>query len=202
MPLANSFMKGVKLFVYLCVLLPVSASEAQSRRPKMPFFTHTEVGGLFGRVVSGPSTAEVVDNKLSLTAQTLNGVRLTKRLAVGALVGIDWYKAALLLPVGAGVRYQLTLPSTHNVSLFASADAGYGMTWLHKNSTGYHVRGGLMLNPGVGLRLGKPEGGGMTLTLSYKRQEAQVEKPLRWGEIQRDERRMYNRLCIRLGISL
>ncbi len=194
-------MKPVKLFLTLCVQLMAVASEAQDKPKKLMFVNYTEVGGLFGRVVTGTEINEVVTNKTSLTLQSLNGVQVTKRLAVGALISVDWYKAALLVPVGAGLRYQLTRPGERNVSVFASADAGYALNWLHKSSTGYSLKGGLMMNPGIGLRFGKPNNGGLLLSLSYKRQAAQAEKPLRWGEISRDETRIYNRLAIRLGIS-
>jgi len=177
-------------------------SEAQTLPKRLPFVNYTEVGGLFGRVISGTQNNKVVENKTNLTVQTLNGVKLTKRLAVGALVGLDWYNSALLMPVGAGLRFQITRPSDRNVSVFASTDAGYGLTWLNKSSTGYFVKGGLMLNPGIGLRLGKPGRGCLLLTLSYKHQQAQVEKPLRWNEVMRYETRQYNRLAIRLGISI
>lgn len=195
-------MKYIKLFLFLCIQSQALTSKSQIPDKKLTFVNYTEVGGLFGRVVSGTQSNELVENKTSLTFQTLNGVQFTKRLAVGALVGVDWYKSALLMPVGAGVRFQLTKPSDRNVSVFASADVGYALTWLHKSSTGYAVKGGLMLNPGIGLRFGKPANGGMLLSLSYKRQDAQIEKPLRWGEVIREENRVYNRLAIRLGISL
>lgn len=195
-------MKYIKLFLFLCIQSQALTSKSQIPDKKLTFVNYTEVGGLFGRVVSGTQSNELVENKTSLTFQTLNGVQFTKRLAVGALVGVDWYKSALLMPVGAGVRFQLTKPSDRNVSVFASADVGYALTWLHKSSTGYTVKGGLMLNPGIGLRFGKPANGGILLSLSYKRQEVQVEKPLRWGEVVREENRVYNRLAIRLGIIL
>lgn len=177
---------------------------AQTSTPpqRYPFVNYTEVGGLFGRVVSGNTGAETVQNRLSLTAQTLNGVQLTKRLAVGALVGVDWYQSALLMPVGAGVRFQLTRPSSaRNVRVLATADAGYALNWLNKSSSGYAVTGGLMLNPGISLAIGKPGAGSFLLSLSYKRQTAEVAKPIRWNEIMRDESRVYNRLALRLGIS-
>lgn len=195
-------MNPLKLLLFFCGLMMSLSSEAQTLPKRLPFVNYTEVGGLFGRVISGTPNNEVVENKTNLTVQTLNGVKLTKRLAVGALVGVDWYNAALLMPVGAGLRFQLTQPSDRNVSVFASADAGYGLNWLNKSSTGYFVKGGLMLNPGIGLRLGKPNSGGLLLTLSYKHQKANVEKPLRWNEVVRDETRQYNRLTIRLGINI
>ncbi len=170
-----------------------------------PFVNYTELGGLFGRVAY-PSAfgapTEQVENKVSLTIQTFNGVQLRSRLAVGGIVGVDWYANALLLPVGAGLRYDLTRAEQKNVNLFVSADLGYGLTWLNKSSTGNELtKGGLMLNPGLGLRFGKPGKGGFLLSLSYKRQTVDANKPLGWNDIRRDEHRVYNRLAVRLGLS-
>jgi hypothetical protein len=144
----------------------------------------------------------VVENKLSLTLQTFNGVQLRPRLAVGGVVGVDWYTNALLMPVGAGIRYDLAQPNQKNVQVFASADVGYGLTWLNKSSSGFELtKGGLMLNPGIGLRFGKPDKGAFVLSVSYKRQNVESTKPLQWNDIRRDESRVYNRLAVRLGMS-
>lgn len=191
----------------------VQAQEAPAERT-YPFVNYTEVGGLFGRVVydvpnwtwNGTTTVQNLDqrveNRLSLTIQTFNGAQLTPRLAVGSVVGIDWYTSALLMPVGAGLRYDLARPNQKNVQVFAAADVGYGLTWLNQSTTGYELtRGGLMLNPGLGLRLGKPGRGAFLLTLSYKRQTVTANKPLQWNDLRRDETRAYNRLAVRLGVS-
>jgi hypothetical protein len=170
-----------------------------------PFVNYTELGGLFGRVAYPTgfgSPTEQVENKVSLTIQNFNGVQLRPRLAVGGVVGIDWYANALLLPVGAGLRYDLTRAEQRSVNLFVSADVGYGLTWLNKASTGNELtKGGLMLNPGFGLRFGKPGKGAFLLSLSYKRQTVDANKPLGWNDIRRDEHRVYNRLAVRLGLS-
>lgn len=187
------------------LLVAQAPTEPSVTRRTYPFVNYTEVGGLFGRVVYpafAGSPNEVVENKLSLTLQTFNGVRLRSRLAVGGVVGIDWYANALLMPVGAGIRYDLARPNQKNVQVFASADVGYGLTWLNKSSTGYDLtRGGLMLNPGVGLRFGKPDKGAFVLSVSYKRQAVESTKPLQSNDIRRDESRVYNRLAVRLGVS-
>lgn len=194
-------MKLIKLFLFLSVYLLAHTSESQNLPRRLPFVSYTEVGGLFGRVIAGTQVNEVVANKTNLTLQTLNGVQVSNRVVIGALVGIDWYNAALMMPVGAGLRWQIAQATDRNISFFASTDAGYAFTWLHKSSTGYSLKGGLMLNPGIGIRLGKAAKGGLVLSLGYKRQAAQVDKPLRWGEISRTENRIYNRLAIRMGIS-
>ena len=106
------------------------------------------------------------------------------------------------MPVGAGLRFDLARPNQKNVQVFAAADVGYGLTWLNKATAGYELaRGGLMLNPGIGLRLGKPGGGAFLMTLSYKRQTVEANLPLGWNDIRRDESRTYNRLAVRVGVS-
>lgn len=203
-------MKPYYVFCWLLLLsglakaqLPVAESPLTKRT--YPFINYTELGGLFGRVAYptfAGSPNEVVENKLSLTLQTFNGVQVRSRLAVGGVVGIDWYAGALLMPVGAGVRYDLARPNQKNVHVFASADIGYGLTWLNKSSTGNDLtRGGLMLNPGIGLRFGKPNKGAFVMSISYKRQNVEAAKPLQWNDISRDESRVYNRLAVRLGMS-
>ena len=199
----------MKTYYILLMLLMSLSQRTYAQLPvtkrACPFVNYTEVGGLFGRVsapVFAGSPDEFVENKLSLTLQTFNGVQVRPRLAVGGVVGIDWYANALLMPVGAGVRYDLARPNQKNVAVFAAADVGYGFTWLNKSSTGNDLtRGGLMLNPGIGLRFGKPDKGAFVLSVSYKRQTVESTRPLQWNDIRRDETRVYNRLAVRLGVS-
>ena len=188
------------LFLFMIVLI-FGNSHAQTTFQRPTYVNYTELGGLFGRVASGATTTQTVENRLSFTAQTFNGIQLSRRLAVGSLVGIDWYKAALLMPIGAGLRFDLARHPHQNVRLLAIADAGYGFAWLHKGSTGYEVTGGWMINPGIALRVGKPASTAFVLSLSYKRQTADIQKPISGNDIQRDEHRIYNRLCFRMGIA-
>ena len=192
-------MKRLLIGCLIALVCQISHAQSFSERPR--YVNYTELGGLFGRVASGTSTAQLVENRVSFTAQTFNGVQLTRRLAVGGLVGVDWYKAALLTPVGAGLRFDLARDSQRNVRLLAIADAGYGFAWLHKASTGYDVTGGWMINPGIALRVGKPSSSAFVLSLSYKRQTADVQKPITGNDIQRDEHRIYNRICFRIGVA-
>lgn len=140
-----------------------------------------------------------VQNRANLTLQTFNGVQYTSKLGVGITTGIDWYTAALLNPIALGARYDLA--GKKNVRLYASADVGYGFAWFHKSLDDYHTKGGLMLNPGIGLRMGKPDGAAYTLAFSYKRQNASISKPPLSNETSRIEDREYNRLVVRMGIS-
>ncbi|RYC68290.1 MULTISPECIES: hypothetical protein [Spirosoma] len=196
------FITGIGLAVLIGLL--GTPATAQIDLPRRPFVNYTELGGLFGRVAytqtaTGPDVT--VENKVSFTAQTFNGVQLTRQLAVGGVVGIDWYRAALLMPVGAGIRFDFVRHPRKNVRLFGMADAGYGFAWLHQGSTGYETNGGLMLNPGLGLRLGRPASSAFILTVGYKRQYVFVQKPISGDVISRNESRLYNRLTIRAGVS-
>ncbi|MFD2932167.1 hypothetical protein [Spirosoma flavum] len=192
-------MKRLLPFFMLVFLLGNSYAQPAFQRPL--YVNYTEFGGLFGRVASGVTTAQTVENRLSFTAQTFNGVQVSHRLAIGGIVGVDWYKAALLMPVGAGLRFDLARHPHRNVRLLAVADAGYGFAWLHKGSTGYNVSGGWMINPGVALRVGKPSATAFVLSLTYKRQTSDIQKPISGNDIQRDEHRIYNRMCFRVGIA-
>ncbi len=190
-----------QLLQLVVILVFIADARAQSRLQRPAYVNYTEFGGLFGRVASGPATAQTVENRLSFTAQTFNGLQLTSQLAVGGLIGMDWYKTALLLPVGAGLRVDLIRHPQRNVRLLAIADAGYGFASFNKNSTGYETKGGLMINPGLALRIGKPSSTAFVMSFSYKRQIADVQKPITGNDIERDEHRIYNRVCFRIGVA-
>jgi hypothetical protein len=181
----------------LCIVFPLFS---QRIKPQTLYTNHTEFGGLFGRVrFNNGGSENTVENKFSFNAQTFNGIRITPRLAAGVTVGMDWYKTALITPVAAGARYDLTRRGP--ARLYASLDAGYGTSWLHQDSDGFHTRGGWMVNPGIGLKYGRPAGAVFTISLSYKHQEVSVDKPLLWQAISRHEERIYNRLAIRVGMA-
>ena len=67
MPLAKSSMKYIKLFLFLCIQSQALTSKSQIPDKKLTFVNYTEVGGLFGRVVSGTQSNELVENKTSLS---------------------------------------------------------------------------------------------------------------------------------------
>lgn len=169
---------------------------------KFVYTNHTEFGGLFGRAkypTPFNGNEEQVANRLSATMQTFNGILITRRLAAGVTVGMDWYKTALINPISAGIRYEMTQNS--NVKLYGTVDAGYGFAWFHDDIDGFDTQGGLMLNPGIGLKIGKPGEAAFTLTVSYKRQEAHIDKAPLWDQLERSEERVYNRLALRIGIA-
>ncbi|WP_373514669.1 hypothetical protein [Persicitalea sp.] len=193
--------KLIVLFLF-ATTLPAWAQDATFKKH---YLNQTEVGIMLGRVKADPYAGqggrgqEIVQNRTNLSLQTLNGIQCSPRLGIGVITGMDWYNSALVNPIGAGLRYDLTGKST--ARLYASADAGYGFTWFHDDSEGFDTRGGLMLNPGLGLRIGKPDGAAFTLAFSYKHQDVTVNKPPFTDQTVRVENRNYNRFLIRLGVA-
>ncbi|WP_111627413.1 hypothetical protein [Larkinella arboricola] len=187
------------LWLLCCLGFPVCAQKA----PFRPVFTNmTEFGISLGQVRYNVNLAtENVEKRQTITAQTFNGVQLRPKLAVGGTVGIDWYTTALLMPVCAGLRYDLAQPGKKNLRVFTSLDTGYGFAWLHEDPTGYETRGGWVISPGLGFRIGRPQNANFILSLSYKRQEAEADKPLMGNDIYKHETRVYNRIAFRLGLS-
>jgi len=193
------------LLIILIATAATLPALAQKATFKKHYLNQTEVGVMLGRVKADPYAGqggrgqEISQNRTNLTLQTLNGIQFTPRLGMGVITGLDWYNAALVNPVGAGLRYDLAGKST--ARLYASADAGYGFTWFHDDAEGFDTKGGLMLNPGLGLRIGKPDGAAFTLAFSYKHQNVTVEKPPFWDQSTRTEERNYNRFLVRLGVA-
>lgn len=191
----------MKRILFVLFWLISTIAIGQTTRFKPAFTNITEIGVLFGQVRYGTQAAESVAKRSDLTAQTFNGVQVSPRLAVGATIGADWYSTTLLTPVCAGVRYDLARPNQKNLHVFASLDSGWGFTWLQEDATGWKTSGGWTLSPGIGFRIGKPANTSFIMSLSYKRQEAEAEKPLLWNELAKHETRVYNRVALRLGVS-
>lgn len=195
-------MRNILVWFLTVATLPAFAQETAFKKH---YINQTEVGVMLGRVKADPYAGqggrgqEISQNRTNLTVQLLNGIQCTPRLGVGVITGLDWYNSALVNPIGAGLRYDLTGKST--ARLYASADAGYGFTWFHDDAEGFDTKGGLMLNPGLGLRIGKPEGAAFTLAFSYKHQDVTVHKPPYSDQTTRVEDRNYNRFLIRLGVA-
>lgn len=189
--------KTLFTLLWLAPLLAVG----QAARFKPVFTNMTEFGGLFGQVKYGTLVSQSVAKRINMTAQTFNGVQLRPRLAIGGTVGVDWYNTAMLTPVCAGIRYDLGRPNQKNLRVFSSLDTGWGFAWLNEDATGYKTSGGWVISPGIGFRIGKTTATNFIMSLSYKRQEANADKPLYWNELAKHETRVYNRMAFRMGVA-
>lgn len=195
----------MRIFIFALVFSCLSAGtlSAQDFLQGRVFTNHTEVGGLFGTVEYatnpyGTPKSYGRQNKTNLTIQSFNGLMITPRLAGGITLGMDWYNDARINPIALGARYDLI--SRYNARLFGTLDAGYGFTWFYKNLNENKLSGGLMVNPGIGWRLGKPGNAGFTIAITYKRQEAVMKMPVDRAVLKQEETRQYNRLAVRVGI--
>ena len=190
------------VFLWLFVCLTAHAQEVPQPAAFRPVFTsQTEFGVLLGRVVYG-QTSEVTQSKASLTIQTFNGIQLTPRLALGGVVGADWYTSGtILMPLGGGIRYELGRKAEKGVRVYSGLDAGYATTWLMSNLNGDRTTGGLFVSPSIGLRMGRPDRGNFSLSFSYRHQEASVVYALNSYWLRRTEERFYNRFAMRFGVA-
>ena len=167
------------------------------------FTSQTELGVQIGRVVIGQAQqqSEVMQQQAGLTFQTFNGVQLTPRLAVGATVGADWYSNILLMPLGGGVRYMITRKALKSVRVYAGLDAGYATDWLAKDLNGSNLSGGAFASPTLGLRMGRLNRSNLTLSFSYRHQQASIVYQPDSFYLLRSEKREYNRVAVRLGVA-
>lgn len=194
-------MKSI-ILMGICLMCTMGTVMAQEKAGfKKRYVNHTEFGTLLGRVKYGDVNGggvESTESRLSITGQMFQGIRMNSALSTGLTVGMDWYKTALINPIALGARYDIT--KGREARLFASADAGYGFAWFQDDTNGFNTKGGLMVNPGLGMKYGKPGGATFTMGLSWKRQEVDVKKPLLWEQTERFEERVYNRIVLRIGM--
>ena len=86
------------------------------------------------------------------TVNTIHGVRISDRIAVGAGVGttFDGWTYVAMLPIYANVKY--ILPSKKRSRPFVSADIGYS---AFLSEAGPFWLAGLYLSPAIGIKKGK-----------------------------------------------
>ena len=86
------------------------------------------------------------------TVNTIHGVRISDRIAVGAGVGttFDGWNYVAMLPIYANVKY--IFPCKKRTRLFVSADIGYSALLYGVEDYAFS---GLYFSPAVGLKKGK-----------------------------------------------
>jgi hypothetical protein len=106
------------------------------------------------------------DDNTSARFQLLNSFAVTPRFSAGAGAGFTYYNDPLsLLPVFAELNYALT-PGLTAPYLFLRAGYNFSILTDTDIQADSH-RGGLMLNPGVGLKVMTREGLGLHLSAAY-----------------------------------
>ena len=201
-------------FSLLCTFIHGQEAKKQSSFKnfvKDNYINFTDFGGLFGKSyqitpnnIQNPGYSYPVKASTNFTIQTFNGIKVYKNLAVGATVGVDWFSNYQIVPISLGVRVTSGDSKSKKVKTFLGIDAGYGFMWLNdKMADNQEIKGGLAINPMVGLLI--PTGGNANFTLSigYKHNSFNTKISNRINESPYTNEMDYNlnRMAVRLGIN-
>ena len=147
--------------------------------------------GYYGFVKAGLLLARTGSGYLDqgVSIQTVHGIRINKKLAVGTGVGFNRYDYFDLFPIYGHVRYE---PFDRKVRPYITGNIGYGLA-LNFNAWDNKV-GGLMLQPAIGVQFSSTSGGGIFLELGQKLQWAKNKYD--WGE---SDEFLFNRTALSLG---
>jgi len=153
---------------------------------------YTELGPL----IAGKTSIDGVTTA-AFSFQTLIGYKFRSSLLPGLGAGADLYATQTILPIFATLRGDLL--QKPNYSLFAFADAGYGINITQRSSTPAITttyQGGLLYAAGLGVRIPFNASAGFLLSLGYRYQKttittAEIPSPV-----------IYRRLALRAGFYL
>lgn len=141
------------------------------------------------------------ENTMSL--MLINGYQFKNRIFVGGGFGIEKFKEQVL-PVFADVRYNFLKGS---ISPFVYLQAGYSYP-LGKSAEGNttEVKGGALINPGIGLRMNFTTHNALIFSLGWRYQEIRSHWNYNyyWGDPQYyengyDRTDFYRRIAFRVG---
>jgi sRNA-binding regulator protein Hfq len=167
------------------------AKNASFQLKEKGYVNMTEFGLLTGQSVGN----DQVFNHNAVSLQTFNGYQFRPALQVGLTTGIDWYQSFALVPVAFGLRGDF---SQSKVTPFYSFDVGYGFDWLNIDTASRRAKGGMMWNPGLGLKV-RGNHTAWTIGVGFRSQKASTFT--NWGWQWREQDIHYNRLALRTGIS-
>jgi hypothetical protein len=200
------------LLILLCSFFVVSQINAQNIQEKeksgIPdncsfkgFFNTTDAGLLLGSSKN--------NQKAPFSFMSVTGYHLTEKLALGIGVGIDFLEESCI-PIVADVRYYFR---NTNFSPFVFVQAGYSISV--EDNVSHHIynsfnsipdipkfsidkikaKGGILINPGFGIRKMLGKNFGIMFSVSYRYQKLNYEAT--------EENKLeleYNRLNLRVGI--
>ncbi|MDP5139541.1 MAG: hypothetical protein NWP83_03615 [Spirosomaceae bacterium] len=215
---------SILLITTLCVTAGFAqVTESEISEKEHPFVNITEIGGMFGRVLSPayyytpyyyassssssyyvpPSGQSYeVRNVANITLQTFNGVYINPKTAVGITTGLDWYNNTLIVPLEAGVRRKLFQRKSGGAAIITGLDAGYGTTWFHKDNPENKTSGGFAISPTIGYRMPSRSGSAWVLNFGYKHQSVTIRDTRQFDENYSSvETRSHNRLVVRFGFE-
>ena len=187
-------MKYTVLFV-LCIA-SVSGLFAQTETQSLRYYNHTQVSLLIGEESEDQARKAIIPS-----FQTVAGIRLGKHFGIGLGAGVEPFEY-VAFPVFISGSYFL---SDKKTAPYFAAKAGYAFANSHKKLNYYYSygefdnKGGLMLNPEVGLRIKMPYFD-MTLSGGYRFQRLESSISQEGSSYTYKRRVDYQRVSFALGI--
>jgi hypothetical protein len=186
---------GRNLFVF-----EAAEVEKVSRELVRPVFTYPFSKGYLNQTEAGLSVGNSsglnARRHVDLSFQTFNGYQFASFLALGLTAGVDGYSGITLLPVGLGLRGDLTKTRIRH---FYSLDAGYALDWLNNPRLPGNRQGGYFWSPGVGLKFNSRKTHAFLISLAYRHQTSTVEMPFGNGTSVTENK--FKRMLFRVGFS-
>ena len=131
--------------------------------------------------------------------RTINSYQDNPHLSAGLGIGIDIYQFndEVFVPVFLDVRGDLR--KNTRVTPYYFFDVGYAFTWLIDKSDNVEYEGGIMFNPGIGLKIHSADNSATVFNIGYNFQKAKTIRDW-WGGIIETEIQ-YNRISFRVGVT-
>jgi hypothetical protein len=133
---------------------------------------------------------------VDFTLQTFNGYQFHSALALGLTTALDTYGKMTLLPVGLGLRGDIT---KNKVRPYYGFDAGYALDWLNNPRLPGNYNGGRFWSPTFGLKFNSRKTHSFILNIGYRHQKASIVT--RNGNTTTTQSNQYQRVLFRLGMS-
>lgn len=142
------------------------------------------------------------DMQLGLSLQQVTGYQFNRMIGAGLGVGLENFSVGkpngpLVLPVYAEARgYFLK----KNTTPYYALSVGYGFAFKNEDQNITKAKGGLLLHPAIGFRLGARDGMNFLFDLGYQLQKATLTRDFSRGTLDIQEQKLfYKRFSVRLG---
>ena len=155
----------------------------------------TEIGFSIGYPAAVPQFSNT-NRVVGFSAQTFNGYQFYPALAVGLVTSIDTYEQITLLPVGIGVRGDI---SQTRVRPFYGLDAGFALDWLNNPNLTADHDGGFFWSPSFGIKFNSRHAHAFIINLGYRSQKATATTQEQFWT--RTDKVHYKRMLARIGMS-
>jgi hypothetical protein len=182
------------------LVFPEAEVEKVSRQLIRPAFKYPFTKGYLHMTEAGLSVGNSSQwnqgRKEDISLQTFNGYQFASFFALGLTAGVDAYSRVTLLPLGLGLRGDL---SKTRVRPYYALDAGYALDWLHNPRQPGNRQGGIFWSPGLGLKFSSRKTHAFLMSLAYRQQASTVENPFGNGTAITEDK--FKRILFRIGLG-